>query len=349
MPERNYPPAYLRYLKPRFSNFLRPSFWGTGIFLVLVGLVIWQSWFNPEFLAQSENKETAQEVVTPKTTEETTEETTISDEDKAIAADLDNIPSLLGDFAQATISVPIRTLQTNTQANNSETFLEDIINKRNTAINQAKSNPELGIVNQLPGVNAKNPFVVQAKNILQPNMGNKGNQLGINNINTLATSSETTNPQTAANLGIGLNNQNHQNTVVISPLEVAIQKSSSTTQINSLGSNGGVRPISAPHSLPSNSGIGYIQPTVTNVQPTYYSNFHGIQTTPNVGIPTNRVYGVPNNPYSVQPPIQGVVNSNTPIEYRNYGNYTVQQPGQLPQSNLSNPGQVQQGNNGFGR
>jgi hypothetical protein len=346
MPERNYPPAYLRYLKPRLSNFLRPSFWGTGIFLVVIGLVIWQSWFNPEFLTQSENKETAKEVVTPKTTEETT----ISDEDKAIAADIDNIPSLLGDIPQATISVPIRTLQTNTQANNSETFLEDIINKRNADANQAKSNPELAIVNQLPAVNAKNPFVVQAENILQPNMGNKGSQfLGINNINTLATSSETTDPQTGANLGIGLNNQNHQNTVVVSPLEVAIQKSSSTTPINSLGSNGGVRPIYAPHSLPSHSGIGYIQPTITNVQPTYYSNFNGVQTTPNVGIPTNRVYGVPNNPYSVQSPSQGVVNSTTPVGYGNYGNNTLQQPGQLPQSNLSNPGQVQQGNNGFGR
>ncbi|MBD2293575.1 hypothetical protein H6G06_08750 [Anabaena sphaerica FACHB-251] len=354
MPERNYPPAYLRYLKARLSNFLRPSFWGTGIFLVIVGFVIWESWFNPGFFTQNENKETAKKVVTTKTTEETAKETAISNEDQAIAADIDNMPSLLSDFAEATVSANVTTLRSDTQANNSEPFLEDIINKQNADANQAKSNPGSGIVNQVSPVSAKNPFVEQAETLLHSDRGNSGSQfLGINN---LATSAETTEPKTASNLGIGLNNQPINNqTSVVNPLELAIKQSSNITPIRPLINNGGVSPIYTPNSLPyqglpATSGVGYVQPTVTNMQPNYYNNFNGVQTAPNVGIPTNRVYGVvPNNPYAVQPPIQGVVNNTTPVGYGYYGNYTGQQPGQLPPSNLSYPGQVQPVNNGFRR
>ncbi|TAF04169.1 MAG: hypothetical protein EAZ77_16060 [Nostocales cyanobacterium] len=367
MSDRNYPPAYLRYLKARLSNFLRPGFWGTAIFLLVVGLLVREYWLNPGLFTKNENKEPTKESVETKTTEtnteetakETTQETTIADEDKLIAADIDNMPNLLSDFAQETVSANVTTLRINNEANNSETFLEDIINKRNADANQAKLNSSLGIVNQDSPASIENPFMVQAQNLLQSHRGNNENQfLGINN---LATSPTTTEPTTTANLRLGLNHQtqnnqtqNNHNNIVVNPLEAAIKQSSNTNKINSLSSNGEVRTIYVPNGLPSqglpsNAGVGYVQPTIINLPSTPYSNFNGVQTAPNTGIPTTGVSTIPNNPDSVQSPSQGVVNSTTPIGYSNYGNSAVQQPSQLPQSNLSYPGQMQPGNNGLGR
>ncbi|MEA5577969.1 hypothetical protein [Anabaena sp. UHCC 0451] len=312
MPEINNTPAYLRYLRARLSNLLRPGFWVTGIFLIVVVLLVREYWLNPGIFTQNENQKTDQEVVNPKSTEEntkkTTQETTLSEEDKAIAADIDNMPNLLSDVVQSTVYANTIILPSNAQANNKETFLEDIINQRNTNANLAKSNPRLEIVNQVSPVNAistKNPFLVQAENLLQSNTNNNRNQfLGINNF---ATSSATTQPNTAANLVMGLNNQtlNNQHTLVVSPLAAAIKQSINTTQISSSGNNVGVSPNYNYHSLPSNSSIGYGQPN-------YYSNFNTVQTKPNVGIPTMGIYGLPQNPNYVQSPNQSVINSNTP-------------------------------------
>jgi hypothetical protein len=92
--------------------------------------------------------------------------------------------------------------------------------------------------------------------------------------------------------------------------------------------------------------MGYIQPSETNQPQNSYTNFNDLQAAPNKYITTTVVNRVPNNPYLVQPPINGVVNSTTSIGSGNYGNNTVKQPGQLPQSHLSYPGQIQEVNNG---
>lgn len=89
MPQRHYPPAYLRYLKARLWNLARPSFWGTAIVLSVVGLVIKEYWTNPDFLAKSQTN--------PVASPQQPVDSSLSAEDKAIAADIDNLPVLYND------------------------------------------------------------------------------------------------------------------------------------------------------------------------------------------------------------------------------------------------------------
>jgi hypothetical protein len=344
MPERNYPPAYFRYLKARLSNFLRPSFWGTGFFLVAVGLVVKAYWSNPGIFTVQPNQEPNKETVKKEAAD-------ISEEDKAIAADIDNMPTLFSDFAQATLSTTTINVENRIEKNNSPIFVEDEINQQNVATNEVKSKSRLISVSNVSSPSAKNPFILQSQNLLQLDKNYVENEsLGINNITTLPGK---TAPTTADNLAIGLihQNTNNQNTIIVNPLETVLKQSLNTNQTNSLDSNKGIRQISLTNSvlnqaLPANSNMGYIQPTVTNQPQNAYTNFNSLQAAPNKDITTNVINPVPNNPYLVQPPIQGVVNSTTPVGYVNYGNNTIQQPGQLQQPTLSYPGQMQQVYNG---
>lgn len=333
MPERNYPPAYFRYLKARLSNFLRPSFWGTGFFLVAVGLVVKAYWSNPGIFTIQPNQEPNQETVQQEATD-------ISEEDKAIAADIDNMPTLFSDFAQATLSTTTINVEKKTDKNNSPIFVEDEINQQNVAANEVKSNSRLITVSNVSSPSAKNPFVVQAQQLLKFDRNYVENEsLGINNITTLPGK---TAPTTADNLAIDLinKNTNNQNNIIGNTLGISIQQSLNTNQTNPLDINRGIRQISPNQVLPANSNMGYIQPIITNQPQNSYTNFNTLQATPNKNITTNVINPVPNNPYLLQPPNSGVVNSTTPIGSGNYGNNTIQQP------NLSYPGQMQQVNNG---
>ncbi|WP_413173761.1 hypothetical protein [Anabaena azotica] len=336
MPERNYPPAYFRYLKARLSNFLRPSFWGTGFFLVAVALVVRAYWSNPGIFTVQPNQEPNKETVKKEATD-------ISEEDKAIAADIDNMPTLFSDFAQATLSTTTINVEKKTEKNNSPIFVEDEINQQNVAANEVKSNSRLITVSNVSSPSAKNPFVVQTQHLLKFDRNYVENEfLGINNITTLPSK---TSPTTADNLAIDLINKNNQHNVVGNTLGTTIQQSLNTNQTNPLDINIGIRQISPNNSLPNQAlpasyNMGYIQPTVTNQPQNSYTNFNNLQATPNKDITTNVINPVPNNPYLLQPPNSGVVNSTTPIGSGNYSNNTIQQP------NLSYPGQMQQVNNG---
>jgi hypothetical protein len=347
MSDRNYPPAYLRYFKARLSNFLRPSFWVTGVFLLVIVLVIREYWLNPELFTKLQTKKAAAEK---------TADTSLSEEDKAIAADIDNMPTLLNDFEQAAVSANVTTFPSKIQPNNSDSFIEDVINQKNAA-DEHKYKSILGIANSISSQPEKNPFLVQAENLLKiENSDYKSRFLDTNN---LPISSEPTEITDVSNLNKGLTNQttNNQTTVVISPLEAAIKKSSNT-QLNPSLSNVGISPISPTNSLPnqglsSGSIMGYNQLRVTNSPQNSYGNLNSIPTAPNVGISTTGTSAVLNNPYAVQPPSQGIVNSTPPVGYGINPNNSLQQPSQLPQSNLppnlNYPGQVQQYPNGSQR
>ncbi|WP_071191957.1 hypothetical protein [Trichormus sp. NMC-1] len=341
MSDRNYPPAYLRYFKARLSNFLRPSFWVTGVFLLVIVLVIREYWLNPELFTKLQTKKAAAEK---------TAETSLSEEDKAIAADIDNMPTLLNDFEQASVSANVTTFPSKIQPNNSDSFIEDVINQKNAA-DEDKYKSILGIANSISSQPEKNPFVVQAENLLKiENSDYKSRFLDTNNS---PISPEPTAITDVSNLNQGLTtNQttNNQSTVVISPLEAAIKKWSNT-QLNPAISNVGVSPISPTNSLPnqglpSGSIMGYNQLKVTNSPQNSYGNLNSIQTTPNIGISTTGTSALPNNTYPVQVPSQGIVNSTAPVGYGINANNSLQQPSQLPQSNLppnlNYPGQVQQ-------
>ncbi|MBD2676647.1 MULTISPECIES: hypothetical protein [Nostoc] len=336
MPKRHYPPAYLRYLRARLWNLGRPGFWVTAIFLSVVGLVTWEYWSNPDIFVYKQKKQVASQKPA---------DSYLSEENKAIAADIDNLPALFNDFDEA---VPLTTNnpKENADKKNSKGLLDDLINKQKS-LSDNKSKSGLGIVNPELPPPIKNPFVAQTENLLRAGIADSNSEfIGFNS--SFSGASDTENEETSSGLGIGLTNQTNknQNSVSISPLQAALNESTNqnlsgfnrinANQPNTLGrvSNGGTTPILPLNGLSSqipttglNPGTGYI-PTTTNLQANPYSTLNGIQSpvTPSV----NSVA-----PYSSQSPNQTVVPPTNSTGYRNYG---LQPPTQVPQSTYGNYG-----------
>ncbi|MEH1822207.1 MAG: hypothetical protein V7L31_24545 [Nostoc sp.] len=371
MPNRHYPPAYLRYLRARLWNLGRPGFWITAIVLSIVGLVTWEYWSNPDIFVykQQKNEVTSQEPV----------DSSLSEENKAIAADIDNLPVLFNDFEEAALSLTANTPKEKAK-DKSKGFLEDVIKKQNSA-GDTKVNPALGVNGDTsPGV--KNPFVVQTENLLRTETADSGNQfLGLKTLN--GASEPTGGEQTSSKLDVGLTNQTNknQNSLSINPLQAALNQSTNQklssfngttpTQTNTLnrvsdpattlmppinslpnqnslpsigltpGTNYTSTGTNLPQSPYTNLNNGQLVPnnglsTGTNLPQSPYTNLNNGQLVPNVAPVTPPVTSIaPSNiaPYSGQSPSQSVV---TPTNSFGYGNNGLQQPTQPAQSNYGN-------------
>ncbi len=327
MPNRHYPPAYLRYLKARLWNLGRPGFWVTAIFLSVVGLVTWEYWSNPDIFVYKQKKQVASQKPV---------DSSLSEENKAIAADIDNLPVLFNDFDEAALSLTTNTPKENTEGKKSNSLLDDLINKQ-----KSLSDSKLKPVNLDPPPVIKNPFIAQTENLLRTGTVDSNSQfLGIK---SFSGASETESEQTSSSLGIGLTNQTNknQNSLSISPLQAALNESTNQklSGVNGLGriSDRGTNPILPLNSLPSqipttglNPATGYTS-TGTNLQPNPYSNLNSGQS--QVTPPVNSVAPTNIAPYSSQSPNQSVVAPTSPTGYVNYG---LQQPTQAPQPTYGN-------------
>ncbi|WP_375466703.1 hypothetical protein, partial [uncultured Nostoc sp.] len=351
MPHRYYPPAYLRYLRARLWNLGRPRFWGTAIFLSVVGLVAWEYRSNPDIFVYKQKNE----VVSQKPTD-----SSLSEENRAIAADIDNLPVLFNDFQQGTLSVTANTPKENTNGKKSKDLLGDVINTQKSA-SDTKLNPGLG-VNGGTSPAVENPFVVQTENLLRTGTVDTNNQfLGLKT--SKAASEPTGGEQTSSSLdslGIGLTNQTNknQNSLSITPLQAALNQSTnqklsnlngSAIQTNALGrvSDPGVTLMPPINSLPSQNslpstgltaGTGYTS-TGTNLPQNPYSNLNKGQVLPSNGLTTGTGYtstgtNLPQNPYNnlnsgqVVPNVSPVTPPVTPLAPTNIAPYSSQSPSQ---------------------
>ena len=311
MSNRHYPPAYLRYLKARLWNLGRPAFWGTAIFLSLVGLITWEYWSNPDIFVYKQKNQVASQEPT---------DSSLSEENKAIAADIDNLPVLFNDFEQGTLSSTANTPKEKTEAKKSTDLLDGIANKQKPE-SDTKLNAGLA-VNGDTSPELKNPFVVQTENLLRTGTGDSNNQFLV--LKTLNAPSETSGgEQTSSGLGIGFTNQTNknQNSLPLSPLQGALNQSTNqklssfngtATQTNTLGqvSDPGTTLMPPINSLPSqnslpinglNTGTGYTS-TGTNLPQNPYGNLNNGQVLPSNGLNTGRGYtstgtNLPQNPY----------------------------------------------------
>lgn len=288
MPHRRYPPAYFRYLKARLRNLAKPSFWGTAIFLSVVGLVIREYWSNPDVLTPQQNA---------KVTNVQPNNSSLSAEDKAIAADIDNLPALYSDFQEISLPVTVSNSKEN-QANKNKSVL-DAINKQQSS-KELKSNSGVGISNDAPTPKEQNPFLLQAENLLQ--FGTLDSSGQFSSVKSLNPSSEPTEiAQTSSRSGIRLVNQidKSQDSDSINSLQAPLNQSpnqslssfngASSSSTNSLGYNS-YGAIQSPYtnSSPSqispttnlNTGTGYIQLPVANQTPDSYNNFNNTQALP---------------------------------------------------------------------
>ncbi|MBD2605333.1 hypothetical protein H6G81_12495 [Scytonema hofmannii FACHB-248] len=327
MSPRRYPPAYLRYLRARLWNLGRPAFWGTAIFLSVLGLGIREYWANPDFLTFLQNNKQPAAQKPP--------DSSLSDEDRAIAADIDNLPVLINDAQQSKLLIAPTTPKEKSQDNNSKNLLDDLISKQQEVAKNAKPN-SVGIVGNPPTLKVTNPFVAQAENLLQAGTGSQ--LFGVKSSNT--SSLQPGIAGSSSNLGIGTPNQinNNQNPAAISALQTAINES--TQKPSSLNNTTFNQTNTIERSLPSNdlpnqdfsantqlntnpiapiSTTGYTEPTLTNQPQNLYTNFPGSQPTL-----TNQPQNYYTNSSQLATSYQKPIVTNQPPNY--YGNFNNVQP-----------------------
>ena len=276
MQRRSYPPASLRYLKARLWNLSRPGFWVTAIFLSAIGLTIKEYWTHPDFLTKVQNKQVASNQPA----------NSLSKEDKAIAADIDNLPVLYNDAEQTSLPPTVITPKENTQANNSKSLLDALNSTGQTSASEGKSNSSVE-AHSSSAPNLENPFLTQAETLLQVGTSGTNSQLSGSNSST----SSTVQPGVASaypNSSLGSANQtNSQSIAPISPSQPPFNQSSNQNQPSLNGIPTIIRQNSlVGQSLPTNNlpnqinpqtngltgypinsgstGTGYPQPAITN-------------------------------------------------------------------------------------
>ncbi len=295
MSPRRYPPAYLRYLKARLWNLARPGFWGTAIFLSVVGLIIKEYWTRPDFFTSFSGQK--KQVASQKPTN-----STLSAEDKAIAADIDNLPVLFYDIdSAASLAATTTTPKQNTQPNNNNSLLNDI-SKQQAAATNAKSNSGLKLANPTPTAKVENPFVVQAENLLRlQNFQNRSNFLGVNSFTALPPQQGAGETSFAGGTGLTNRNNSTQNIAPVDALQTALNQSSTNRQDLPNLNNNGTSSIQAnpfERSQPTNSlpnqtfspSTGLIQEAIAPV--TYGTDYTQIRNTN----PSQNPISIPNNP-----------------------------------------------------
>jgi hypothetical protein len=225
MSQRRYPPAYLRYLKARLSNLARPAFWGTAIVLCVVGLIIKEYWTNPGFFAHSQTK--------PVPSPQQRVNSSLSEEEKAIAADIDNLPVLYKDAEQAELPSTANTPKEQAQPK-SKGLLDDLLNKRQPAASDFKSNFGLDTVKLASPSKMTNPFLTQADSLLQTRSFQTNTQTSTNSNNNFLSGSSFQPGVTATSTSLGtqFNNQSNRNLngLSISPLQAALNQSRNQKQ-----------------------------------------------------------------------------------------------------------------------
>jgi hypothetical protein len=153
MSNRRYPPASVRYFKARLLNLTRPAVWGTAMFLSVLGLVGREYAINPNFLRSQPQEQASDAVKKP--------DSGISPEDKAIAADIDNLPVLLSDSEKAALATANNPVVEAKSRDKRKSSLEEAVNNQKTNATA----PPVIVNSDTSG--SENPFVTQANDSLK--------------------------------------------------------------------------------------------------------------------------------------------------------------------------------------
>ncbi len=340
MKSRRYPPAYFRYFKARLSNLTRPSIWGTAIFLSVIGLVIKEYWTNPAIFTNRQSKPVAtQKEPNP----------TLSPEDRANVADIDNLPVLVYD-SQVDLPPALDAEPVAKPNQQTKTPLEEALSKQQTP-NDTKSNIAN---NSVPSPKFNNPFLTQAENLLH--FGNIGRNNRFAQLNALRPSDRENQANFSSNFQIGLTRKNNSSdkAVAVNPLQAALNLSSTTENLpNSVNASSSLNLLqpslnqsfnpnqttqdsnSANSNLNTTNNFGQLQPTDNLPQATTSRTGltpEGINAlTPALKTPARSQFGsIPNSTGYVQP------NVTDPSIYNgNSNNGSITQP-QIYNGNLNN-------------
>ncbi|NET03044.1 MAG: hypothetical protein F6K61_21365 [Sphaerospermopsis sp. SIO1G1] len=342
MPGRKYSQVYIRYLKAKLSAALKPRVWITGIFLLTLLLVMQQLWFKSRPILQIINQEIEKRQLanSNSASSDSTEDETIvksqpivnqdsiSEEDRIIAADIDNLPSLLSTVTEAKNMLALNSVNSQKKPReNQEQFLEDIINQQNQASKQKLSSvPASQNSNNTQVIN--NPFIQQANTLLRSDGSGGDNQvLTINRFNSSEKQELDNNDH------IWINNLNYhhrvsdEQTILINPLETAIQNQRQSQQLsrNNLSLN------SQTNYLQSPNNVNNLSPNYTN----YVNNFSRVQQPQSLESQTS-INQIPNNlnlPQNNRTNYSNSSSYNYNPNYRNLYGVPRANANQLPNSN----------------
>jgi len=215
----------LRYLKARLSIFTRPSFLVAAVFLSVVGFVVKEYWTNPDFFKLSQIRESLSST-------SSNSQSTLSDEDRAIAADIDNLSVLDYDKQQANIPITPNINDSNKIKKQNEAQLNKILDlaKKNQKAEGVQANTAKSQTTNAPSASEQNPFLKQAENLLKFNFGSGNVDASANNLSPFSANSQTS----QSSFGLGINNNNfvnpNQNTNSQSALQKAIDESNQSKQ-----------------------------------------------------------------------------------------------------------------------
>ncbi|BAZ41522.1 hypothetical protein NIES4101_74880 [Calothrix sp. NIES-4101] len=263
MKNRRYASPYFRYLKARLWNLTRPGFWGTAIFLSVVGLVIREFWAHPDMLTQQKSNSTAQQ---------SESNSTLSNEERAVFADIDNLPVLAYDFEQGVESIPNPEVIAKPKKSDKNP-LEAALGKQNTA-KETKVNSSATNSTSLPKFN--NPFLSQANNLLQfTNAQNNNRFASLNPLNQSSSREDET--EYASNQRLGYTRRNSllqrnnergsESNIGIYSLQAVINQSfnsPNSAYLNNSNQNLNSLAISGNQSFNSYNSYSYYQSNLTN-------------------------------------------------------------------------------------
>ncbi|BAZ24553.1 hypothetical protein NIES4073_54490 [Kalymmatonema gypsitolerans NIES-4073] len=227
MSRRHYPPAHLRYLKARLWNLSRPGFWGAAIFLSVVGLTIKEYWANPGFFTDWQKNQFAANQPA---------KSSLSEEDRAIAADIDSLPVLFNTDSGNENSPAAKTTKPTqkTQAKNSRDILLEALNsKSQTSATDDKSKATVKEGDSASAPKLENPFVAQAENLLQlKNFQSGSNSQGVNALTPSFGQQDPVKNSFGLGTGLADTTRPNQNIASESALQTALNQSKNQNQPN---------------------------------------------------------------------------------------------------------------------
>ncbi|MGB3755397.1 MAG: hypothetical protein WBA07_03375 [Rivularia sp. (in: cyanobacteria)] len=346
----------LRYLRARLSIFTRPSFLAALVFLSCLGFVVKEYWTNPDFLKFAQNQEAPSQT-------SSSSDSSLSDEDRAIAADIDNLSVLDFDKQQANIPITTNLNDSKKIKQQNEAQLNKILDlaEKSQKADEIKLNTTTQTTNT-PSTSQQNPFLKQAKDLLNFKFDTGNINGNVDSLSPFSTDSQT--PQNSFNLGVNKS----QSANPESALQKAINDSNKNNQIqeNSAENNStdkktfgqlpqyGQKAPSPDSSTNQNQTDSLVNTNLFN-QPLNnpsqnpYGNFNNNQfpannyTQPGLNNQSQNPYGNFNN---TQVPANNYTQPGLNNQYQNpYGSFNNNQ---FPANNYTQPGLNNQSQNPYG-
>ncbi len=325
----------LRYLRARLSIFTRPSFLAALVFLSCLGFVVKEYWTNPDFLKFAQNQEAPSQT-------SSSSDFSLSDEDRAIAADIDNLSVLDFDKQQANIPITTNINDGKKIKQQNEAQLNKILDlaQKNQKANEIKPNTTQSQTTNTPSTPQQNPFLNQAKDLLKFKFDTANINGNVDSLSPFSTDSQT--PQNSFNLGVNKS----QSANPESALQKAINDSNKNNQIQEKSAENNSTDKKTFGQLPQDGQKAPSSDSLTN------QNLRQSQTDSLVNTnlfnqplnnPSQNPYGnfnntqVPGNNYT-----QPGLNNQSQNPYGNFNN------NQFPANNYTQPGLNNQSQNPYG-